>query len=33
MNEEKAKKIQWYYDTFRLAIIIVIVGLLMYLTL
>lgn len=33
MNEETAKKIQRYYDTFRLVMIIMMVGLLMYYTL
>ena len=28
MNEEKAKKIQRYYDYFRLAVVILFVGLL-----
>ena len=30
MNEEKAKKIQKYYDIFRLAVIIGFIGLVMY---
>lgn len=33
MNEETAKKIQRYYDTFRLVVVIMIVGLLVYYTL
>lgn len=33
MNEEKAKKIQRYYDYFRLTVVILFIGLLAYLTL
>lgn len=33
MDIEKAKKIQRYYDTFRLVMVIMIVGLLVYYTL
>ena len=32
MNEEKAKKIQRCYDYFRLAVVILFIGLLGYLT-
>ena len=32
MDEEKAKKIQRYYDYFRLAAVILIVGLLVYIS-
>lgn len=33
MNKEKALKIQRWYDYFRLAVVIIVVGLLAYFTL
>lgn len=33
MDEEKAKKIQRYYDYFRLTVVILFIGILVYLTL
>lgn len=33
MNKEEAKKIQRYYDYFRLAVILLFIGILAYLTL
>lgn len=32
MDEEKAKKIQRYYDYFRLTVVILFIGILVYLT-
>ncbi len=33
MNEEKAKKIQRWYDWFRLAVVVLFIGILVYLAL
>lgn len=33
MNKEKAKKIQRYYDYFRLTVVVLVIGLLMFLAL
>lgn len=33
MNKEKAKKIQRYYDYFRLTVVVLFIGLLMFLAL